>query len=448
MSKPRRTRRPPRRAKKAAPQGAAPLGMEPSTPADASPKPAKEGETPAKARASAKRDRKPRGQVADTSLPVAQDHSPTPPALTPDPPDTGFVLGDSLAVLSDWSPSLPAPPADDPLCVFAPFDVTDAGDEPPFDAPDEDDLGNLTDSDEDWLIEPRAPPAMREDPPPPTPQTIQIPAAENAASRHEYLTRARRAAQEQAQAKQSEARFGLRYLRQNPIAMSITAGLAMPMLLAGVWAVTAPTHEATAANPIVRAAALGPAPASASDLAARTADYDEALGQLADGRARAAIPLLRRAAERGHVMAQYRLAKLYERGDGVPRNLSIAREWAERAARAGNRRAMHDVGVYFAEGEGAPRDEAAAFRWFREAAAFGVADSQYNLGILYQQGRGVTANPQEALFWFLVAAHHGETNAADRAVEIAAGMSALSVTQTRVRARAFQAREPDAAANG
>jgi localization factor PodJL len=113
-------------------------------------------------------------------------------------------------------------------------------------------------------------------------------------------------------------------------------------------------------------------------------------------------------------MAQYRLAKLYERGEGVQRDLAVARQWTERAAASGNRRAMHDLGVYFARGEGAPLDEAAAFRWFRQAAELGVADSQYNLGVLYQQGRGVNASAAEAMFWFLVAARRGDERGAAR----------------------------------
>jgi localization factor PodJL len=128
-----------------------------------------------------------------------------------------------------------------------------------------------------------------------------------------------------------------------------------------------------------------------------TAQYQLALQHLGGGRTQEGVTLLRRAADRGFAMAQYRLAKLYERGEGVTTDLALARQWTERAAAAGNRRAMHDLGVYFARGEGAPLDEAAAFRWFRQAAELGVADSQYNLGVLYQQGRGVNASASEAL---------------------------------------------------
>lgn len=178
------------------------------------------------------------------------------------------------------------------------------------------------------------------------------------------------------------------------------------------------------------------------------AQYELALQRLGAGRTEEGAALLRRAADRGFPMAQYRLAKLYERGEGVRTDLTVARQWTERAAAAGNRRAMHDLGVYFARGEGAPRDEAAAFRWFRQAAELGVADSQYNLGILYQQGRGVGASASEALFWFMVAARQGDQDASERVTALEAQLPQMQVQQARARAQAFRPRAASGVANG
>ncbi|MGE0595969.1 MAG: hypothetical protein AB7P07_06375 [Hyphomonadaceae bacterium] len=178
------------------------------------------------------------------------------------------------------------------------------------------------------------------------------------------------------------------------------------------------------------------------------AQYELGLQRIAAGRGAEGVTMLRRAADRGLAMAQYRLAKLYERGEGVETDLVQARQWTERAAAAGNRRAMHDLGVYFARGEGAPLDEAAAFRWFRQAAELGVADSQYNLGVLYQQGRGVNASPAEAMFWFLVAARSGDEDAATRAQSLQAQLQPIQVEQARSRAQAFRPRAASAQANG
>lgn len=179
-----------------------------------------------------------------------------------------------------------------------------------------------------------------------------------------------------------------------------------------------------------------------------TAQYELALQRISANRAADGVALLRRAADRGFPMAQYRLAKAYERGEGVAVDLAVARQWTERAAASGNRRAMHDLGVYFARGEGAPLDESAAFRWFRQAAELGVADSQYNLGVLYQQGRGVNASASEALFWFLVAARQGDQDAGARATALEAQLPQIQMQQARARAQAFRPRASSAVANG
>lgn len=196
----------------------------------------------------------------------------------------------------------------------------------------------------------------------------------------------------------------------------------------------------------------GPRPALSLDQAALRGDavaqYELGLSRLASGQTPEGVALLRRAANQGLAMAQYRLAKLFERGEGVPADLAQARQWTERAAAAGNRKAMHDLGVYYARGEGAPLDEATAFRWFRQAADLGVADSQFNLGVLYQQGRGTQANLGEAYYWFAVAARAGDNDARARAASLEAQLPADIVQATRARAQSYIARPASARANG
>ncbi|MFT3727624.1 MAG: hypothetical protein QM759_07365 [Terricaulis sp.] len=225
--------------------------------------------------------------------------------------------------------------------------------------------------------------------------------------------------------------------------------------LAAAPAATPPAANAHAATPAAtQPVVAGPLPARSVSLetAANNGDvvaqYELGLQRLTGGRTQDGIMMLRRSADRGLAMAQYRMAKLYERGEGVPADLNVARQWTERAAAAGNRRAMHDLGVYFARGEGAPLDEGAAFRWFRQAAELGVADSQYNLGVLYQQGRGVGASPSEALFWFSVAARQGDHDAAAHATALEAQLSPQQVQQAHARAEAFHPRAASAVANG
>jgi localization factor PodJL len=238
----------------------------------------------------------------------------------------------------------------------------------------------------------------------------------------------------------------------DPFAEAPTEGLATEgdVTAEGV-PVSENTAAPTAASSNVVAGPLAPRNVSLEQAAQSgnlTAQYELALQRITAGRTQEGVTMLRRAADRGFAMAQYRLAKLYERGEGVQTDLAVARQWTERAAGAGNRRAMHDLGVYFARGEGAPLDEAAAFRWFRQAAELGVADSQYNLGILYQQGRGVNASASEALFWFLVAARQGDQDAGARATALEATLAQNQVEQARARAQAFRPRAASAVANG
>lgn len=222
--------------------------------------------------------------------------------------------------------------------------------------------------------------------------------------------------------------------------MAWAAGVAVVVAL-GAW-------QWQSRGPVAHAISPAPAPASAAPAPRAEDHYRAALELLNDPRRGAeGVSLVTRAAEAGYAPAQYRLARLYEHGEGVRADRAIARTWTERAAAAGHRRAMHDLGVYYAQGEGVARDDAAAFRWFRQAAEFGVADSQYNLGVLYQEGRGVAVDEREALFWFLTAAAQGDEEAAARAEALSASRTPAELEQARARAQAFTPRAANPAAN-
>ncbi|TPW08550.1 MAG: localization factor PodJL [Alphaproteobacteria bacterium] len=202
---------------------------------------------------------------------------------------------------------------------------------------------------------------------------------------------------------------------------------------------------------IAATATTGPIAISLDQAALRgdaVAQYELGLQRLSGGQTPEGVSLLRRAANQGLAMAQYRLAKLFERGEGVPVDLAQARQWTERAAAAGNRKAMHDLGVFYARGEGAPLDEASAFRWFHQAAELGVADSQFNLGVLYQQGRGTVASPSEALYWFSIAARAGDNDARARMATLESQIATEQIAQIRTRVGGFRARPASARANG
>jgi localization factor PodJL len=245
-------------------------------------------------------------------------------------------------------------------------------------------------------------------------------------------------------------------LELTPPSVEVTAALtplADPTSSIGETSAKAKQVQVAAAAPPAQAPLVAALPPSGSleQAAARgdpVAQYELALVRLSSGMPDEGVLLLRRAANQGLAMAQYRLGKLFERGEGVPPDLNQARQWTERAAAAGNRKAMHDLGVFYARGEGVELDEATAFRWFRQAAEMGVADSQYNLGVLYQQGRGVAANPAEALYWFTVAAKAGDADARAKVSSLQAQLGSQRGQEIVERAEAFVARPSSARANG
>lgn len=198
------------------------------------------------------------------------------------------------------------------------------------------------------------------------------------------------------------------------------------------------------------AGATGPAPSIEDAVAAGdpVAMYDTAVSLLPTTERARAIALLKEAAAKGLTMAQFRLAKVYENGEGVPRDLSAARSFTEAAAIGGNVKAMHDLAVYFSEGDVGPQSYAAAAQWFREAAELGLVDSQFNLAVLYEQGLGVSLDPVEAAFWFDVSGRAGDPDGVRRARALLSQLSPAEAETVARRARAFTPQRPDAAANG
>ena len=112
-------------------------------------------------------------------------------------------------------------------------------------------------------------------------------------------------------------------------------------------------------------------------------------------------------AEAGNTDAQFNLALMYMRGEGVPKDAVEAVHWYRRAAAQGNPNAQLNLGACYVHSTGVREDLAEAARWYHCAAEQGDADSQYNLAMLYVGGRGVPYDVVEAYAWADVAAAQG-----------------------------------------
>jgi hypothetical protein len=107
-----------------------------------------------------------------------------------------------------------------------------------------------------------------------------------------------------------------------------------------------------------------------------------------------------------------RQSAAYRQGNGVPRDLVLARRWAQMAAEAGHAGAMNDLGQMMEAGLGGDGDQAAAAHWYGAAARRGSAEAQHSLAVMLREGRGVGPDPVAAEAWLRRSARQGHVAAA------------------------------------
>ena len=134
------------------------------------------------------------------------------------------------------------------------------------------------------------------------------------------------------------------------------------------------------------------------------AGWDEGVAAYNRGDYVTAFREMKPLAEQGDADAQYNLALMYRKGQGVPQDDAEAARWYRKSAEQGYANAQYNLGVMYAKGQGVPEDYAEAVKWYRKAAAQGKADAQYNLGVTYYNGQGVPQDYVQAHMWFDLAA--------------------------------------------
>src|ERR1700731_2433619 len=145
------------------------------------------------------------------------------------------------------------------------------------------------------------------------------------------------------------------------------------------------------------------------------------------GNASSAIEALKYAAAGGELLAQWKLAKSYANGDGVPRDDIKAYDYfsqivtnydeddPNRRDRAVVSSALVSLGNYTLNGIANSKvraDPQRALQMFQFAATtFGDANAQYNLARMLLDGAGVDKDGREAIRWLLLAADKGHLQA-------------------------------------
>ena len=127
----------------------------------------------------------------------------------------------------------------------------------------------------------------------------------------------------------------------------------------------------------------------------------------------------RRAAKNHHVVSQYTLGAIHERGiKGTPQNYETAIKWYTQAAENGSVDAQNNLGLMYQEGRGVAKDNKAAVIWYSQAVEQGDPISQYNLALMYANGEGVVENDTTAFILMEKSAKQGLASAQNDLAEM------------------------------
>ena len=106
----------------------------------------------------------------------------------------------------------------------------------------------------------------------------------------------------------------------------------------------------------------------------------------------------------------FKIAKMYDRGEGLPRSDSNALKYYKLAAKYCSSvkiKAQKEIASKYNLGRGVPRDYCIAFDWYRKAAEGGETFSMYMLGRFFFYGKGTSTDYCESAKWIMKAQKEG-----------------------------------------
>ncbi|MDD5262633.1 MAG: DUF3592 domain-containing protein [Methylacidiphilales bacterium] len=124
--------------------------------------------------------------------------------------------------------------------------------------------------------------------------------------------------------------------------------------------------------------------------------------------------LLREAAEKGDAKDQVYVAIWYLTGkEGYPKNPAEAAKWFRKAADQGDAEAQNWLAVLYNSGNGVEKNTTLAFEWLNKAGAQGEPHACYSLGYASEKGIGGTPqDTQKAIEWYRKAGNEPHSKAA------------------------------------
>ncbi len=122
-----------------------------------------------------------------------------------------------------------------------------------------------------------------------------------------------------------------------------------------------------------------------------------------------ALDWYKKAAIQGYANAQFKMAKMYLAGINIPKDFKAAIHWLNLAAIQGDSPSQLALADIYFKGVITEQSYLLSARWFLAAAHQGEALAQYQLGLLYRNGLGVEQDYQQAAKWLVKATNQGHT---------------------------------------
>ncbi len=146
-----------------------------------------------------------------------------------------------------------------------------------------------------------------------------------------------------------------------------------------------------------------------------------------------ALELLRKSANQGYAETQAQLGYLYEKGKcGLPQNYLEAIKWYQKAAERGNVLAQKVLARIYEEGQGVNIDNAKAIEWYQKAAKSGDSDAQK----YYERAKMANARLSHQPFLMLVA--EGEQDMAEALLKQTPALAHTPPDVTDLSGRSFK----------
>ena len=118
------------------------------------------------------------------------------------------------------------------------------------------------------------------------------------------------------------------------------------------------------------------------------------------------------AADRAYKKAIAKVGYFYEKGMGVPKDYTKAKEWYIKGARLGNGYSQERLGKFYMRGWAGEKDVEKALEWFKKASHNGRERAYYEIGLIHEEQQKYS----QAIRWYLLSAIKGYNFGLKRAV--------------------------------